>query len=248
MGLGDVANSTRFKTRLSSLLIFVALTLTGCSFNINLDDSVVSENLVAWENWRSERPPTATVRMDEKEKLAFREQQLLIYQDHLEEMYGVAAEIPELIRWTLYSEGPETWVRCLNEAGWDATLVEGGGILTPQGLSPEQQPAYSVAEFTCFAQYFRDPNFSQALTEEQYGVFYDYKVSWFMPCVEAEGYGFDTEIPTRGIYVTNENPFVLWDPFLDITRPYRVVESSEEGQALQRVCPRNPPDAALWPS
>ena len=243
--IGGVRASGRLAMTWAALLV---LLLTACSSTGTTGSGSSPAALVAWVDWRSERPPTTTVRMDQEEKLAFRQQQLLIHQEYLEETYGIEVEIPDLIRWTLHSESPSVWVRCLNESGWEATLVEGGGILFPQDLSQEQRPAYSVAEFTCIAQYFRDPNHSQTLTQEQYGVIHDYWLSWMMPCIEGQGYGFSGEIPTREAFVASAEPFGWWDPFFTITKPHIVVESSEEAEALQRACPRWPPDEALWPS
>lgn len=234
----------KYQIALSVFVGTALLTLPGCASSGVSGENAGVQDVIAWEDWRPEEPPILQRTMNEAEKMQFRELDLEYQKENLLSQWGVEVdEFPPLVRWTDYSEGPRVWVECLIESGWAASYLEGGGVEAPKDLALEQQSAYLISQFDCYAKYSRDPNQAQPLSPSQKGVLYDYMVEWWIPCVESQGYGFTMEIPTREAYISSND----WDPWAYVTSPKKLRENSEEAQTLLRECPRIPPDAAMYP-
>jgi len=148
-----------------------------------------------------------------------------------------------LVRWTDLNDWGFAMTDCLQDAGFNAH--GGGGELTfPGGVGPAQRTALDLAYYVCDAKYTKHPKYTQPMTAEQLGLWYDYQVEWLVPCLAT----LDVTVsrpPTRQTYVTQylQNT-VSWSP---IGEADWVFAGSWKKEVLMfETCPEYPPAQFLW--
>lgn len=177
--------------------------------------------------------------MTDEERIAFRDELLAEDFGDLENL-----EEPSTTEFIKdHSEHSALIAECLQEAGWPAVAVPGGGITYEPGIPAEQRDEQRADYYYCEKRYFLDPALLQPMTDDQLGVLYDYWVEYFIPCMEAHGYTIDIDDrPSREAYI---------DQFYDGTPRWWPNERFnmvplEEQHHLIHTCPPEPPPTILY--
>lgn len=108
-------------------------------------------------------------------------------------------------------EDAQVYISCMHDAGWTSVKkVEGesGGIDSGE-ISPDQFPAYLLADYQCNAQYHL-PQF-RPMDETEMEELWDYQVKTVIPCLEKEGVVVDG-FPSKEAFVDRyfaERQYVL---------------------------------------
>lgn len=184
----------------------------------------------------------SAIRLSEAEREQWRTDYL---SSRAQDLDGPAPSVA-LVRWVHpRGEHDEVMSACMTDSGFPVK-VDNGGISYPMGPPPaEQQSAWSLAWYTCTAQFTPDPDYMQDWTEGQIGLVYDYWDQYFIPCMEAHGYPINrAQQPSRETYVsTFFTPQRTWWP-----NDYLAVLPPAERERLEPVCAPYPPDEFFFGS
>jgi hypothetical protein len=151
------------------------------------------------------------------------------------EPFGLATPNVTRIRFIDGSETPQVMADCLTAAGF-ATVTDGVGYSTtpPKG----QESAWSLAAYTCSAQYPIDPHQTRPLSEEQIGHIYDYWLTIAVPCLEDAGAVGLPDPPSRQSFIDRygsaDDPWPLY--WILANQP------GEQWEEFNQLCPQQPPD------
>lgn len=214
-----------------ALALFLSLSLAGCAPTEQTSPRQIPEA------WAPARPIVHTP-MSQQEALAQRASQLAVTAQQ-----GKVDAPPDvgLVRWTTMDDYAPTVAACLREAGYHAVAYSGTGIDYPDGIPPEQQRAFNMADYVCNAKYTLHPKYLQPFTSEQFGLIYDYRVEWLAPCLEVRGHTV-SEPPTRETFLAGVTTGQDWDPLAEALQNL----PADDGNRLQAECPRMPPSQYLW--
>lgn len=137
----------------------------------------------------------------------------------------------DVVRYISGDEWEEVMASCLQAAGWDATLMEGGGLMfgTTTGHDEEQRVAYYVCQW----QYPTDPRSSIPLNDRQKRYVYMYNTETLRPCLEAHGWVDIAPVPNLKHFLETYTSG-SWDPYGTIT-------GDVPWQEITKACPPEPP-------
>ncbi|WP_162802058.1 hypothetical protein [Ornithinimicrobium murale] len=155
------------------------------------------------------------------------------YLEQISNMYEVAdPPSVDIVRVVNPDEQLDLIAGCMQEEGWPATAVKDGG-LQYQNI-PEQKSAINESFYACFAQYPLAEEFL-AVGPDHYEELYDYFVNEVKPCLEGQGIAIsDPPSFESWLAVAEQDEGKHWDPTVEIP-------DSADFQALQEICPQNPP-------
>jgi len=148
-----------------------------------------------------------------------------------------------LVRWTSYVDWGQTMAQCLQDAGFNI-VGAGDSLSAPDGIGPAQMSAYNLAFYTCESMYSLNPRYTQPITADQLGLWYDYSVQWLVPCLASMGYT-TTPPPTREAFIAEgllQNP--NWNPSSQANQA--AVHSLQQQMLITETCPPNPPNEYMW--
>ena len=153
--------------------------------------------------------------------------------------------VVDLVRWTSYLDWGQTVATCLQEAGFNVEGV-GGNLTYPDGIAPSQESAFGLALYVCDSKYTLNPTYSQTLTADQWGLWYDYDVEWLVPCVAAFGVTA-SQPPSRDTFIAQglQQGYPTWDTWGEAQAVYSAKPWQEE-VAFMETCPYSPPNQYLW--
>lgn len=151
----------------------------------------------------------------------------------------------ELIREITPGESEEVYSQCLSEAGWTLTRSDEAGD-SYFDIPASQQEAFALSRYTCILQYPVAERFTRELTEEQFGILYDYWTERTVPCFTELGYDVG-EVPTLETFLADPS----WHPAIaiqdQISADVRSGRWEDFDHAMYEVCP-GPPDDLLYGS
>ncbi len=145
----------------------------------------------------------------------------------------------EFVRFIEHWEYGEVHSQCVREQGFDAQPTFDNGV-TYEDVPPEQGLALHEAIYRCQVAYPVHPRYSLPWTEEMIRTLYDYYVDELVPCLIAEGYP-SQEAPSWDSFLAGYNTEHQWVPY-DVVS----VDSEEEWQRINEVCPQSPPTEELF--
>lgn len=154
--------------------------------------------------------------------------------------------IPEIVRWLEPGEPQEPIAQCMRDAGYD-TIADATGF----GLESTIAPGLELQMWKCQAMY-PSSIFVLPRNNDVERVIYEYNVDYFIPCAEAHGVKFISEIPAKELYVQAQTdpysyPDFIWEPnFMgdsdwDKHSVDYFMEHPEEAAQLYKDCPAFPP-------
>ena len=155
-----------------ALLVLAAGTLTACS-PATLDESEMPRIMQLREDQLREQGEVAGIPDD--------------------------APIPDVVRWITEQDYAATMVSCVTEAGFEATLLGTQGIEYGE-VDADRAAAFSLAMWTCRAQYSLDPRAGLPLTDAQFRMIYDHETTTMRDCLEDHGIFVDVA-PNFAIYL-----------------------------------------------
>lgn len=239
----------------------LAVFLNGCSIGNLLPSQETGPPWGEWHEWRSSLIPQDVI-MTEDQLWAAREAWLLDGAGQAirdEDM----PEIPDLVRWL--EPGSVFGVQqaeCFNNFGYNYTPRPGGGMgtdsappITSDAQLMEELRRDAIVGWTCDAMYTPiDSLFpqDQLFSDE---VEYEYLVSFWMPCAQAQGIEFSQEPPSKATYLANiyahNSGTWPWDPRMPYpgwTRESRRKYEHDEQFLFELfdTCPYHPPPQALY--
>ncbi|MDN5767423.1 MAG: hypothetical protein L0H78_16595 [Humibacillus sp.] len=159
---------------------------------------------------------------------------------------GIASP-PEvaLVRWTDLTNYAPTVVKCLEDAGFTATAVGGGGLELGE-VPKSQDKALGLASYMCAAKYTIHPYYNLPPSKTVLTKMYAWYTEVSAPCLRAQGIDVP-EPPTQDTWVeeySTSQP--SWLPWHSVPGPNSANPSTTGWDELERKCPQNPaPDAYL---
>ena len=142
-------------------------------------------------------------------------------------------ELPTVnrIRYITNDEWPQVMATCLTEAGFAATVQDGGLSTTaPDG----QELPFGLAAYTCSAQYPVNPREMMKLSADQVRYIYDYYTRVAIPCLENLGYTDLPEPPSKQSFIDSYPG--TWDPYGTVSEQ----SDGDEWAEANRLCPQTP--------
>ena len=150
------------------------------------------------------------------------------------------ADVPDvtLVRWVKPADWPQAQVACLGEAGYAATVRQ-GGVSYPT-VPDGQASALRRAAYVCAASYPVDPRIHLPWSREMASKQYAFLTTTTVPCVRALGVSVDDPPSFEVWYAGMRDGNAVWDPFSG------AMKDPEALDALWNQCPATAPD--LYPS
>ncbi len=140
------------------------------------------------------------------------------------------------VRWTDPSTEPKALATCITQLGFRVEVTEGGWRLVDQAAAAQPQ-AYSLAIYTCLAEYSPHPYYSLPQSPAALGRLYDWYVAVSVPCLEKNGH-HTTAPPSRQVWIAAQRSgTVSWLPYMT---PSIEKLPSDELSALSKICPQGP--------
>lgn len=107
-------------------------------------------------------------------------------------------------------DAPAAIAKCLQDAGFDATVGAGGGVEMEYPVAQEE--ANVLAQYSCDVQYPVDEKYRQPFNDAQVIELYDYFAGEYTDCLEGVGVRVG-DPPSKGVFVdTFETDF--WEPLI----------------------------------
>jgi len=178
--------------------------------------------------------------MSDADAMKIRSQQLA---DEVKSYQLVDPPSVALVRWTSYIDWGQTMAQCLQDVGFNI-VGAGGQIIAPDGIGQAQMSAFNLAYYTCDSMYSLNPRYTQGLTADQLGLWYDYSVQWLVPCLAALGYATTTP-PTREAFISEgllQNPD--WNPSSQAM--LTVGDSWQKQLLISQTCPAYPSNEYMY--
>jgi hypothetical protein len=158
----------------------------------------------------------------------------------------------DLVRVVTPQEHPEVWKSCMNTAGWNVVASEADGYGYSGSLPPDQVDAFTLADYTCMAQFPADDRLIKPWSDEQIRATFDYYVSVQVPCLTEQGFVIEPSpswktfrmswLPDgQGGYVAGDTS---WFPYGSV--PAETLDP-DRWDELQAKCPQLPSNDILWP-
>lgn len=211
--------------------------LTGCTAESPPEVSASPTGFDINVAWVPERPITLPA-MTDQQKMEFRDQWLDGLWRQAIEQYPDLGERPEV---SLESFGTpqsssQQLADCFTEAGYPAIASAQGGVEYPGGV--QSSPQYELVNYTCYAKFLPDPLMLRDWNADQLGLLYDYRVEWFIPCLES--FGLSPEAgPDRETFI---NDFYALDSAARNWWPEETAVFAGKGDEVLRACPPIPVD------
>ena len=112
------------------------------------------------------------------------------------------------------NEWPGAVSDCMATAGFAMSISPDGG-LSITSLPAEQEQAYTVAYFTCTAEYPLNPVYRVPLSEEQLRYLYWYWDGTLRSCLTDNGYSI-SEAPSEARFLETYDSEEGWAPFAEV--------------------------------
>lgn len=194
-------------------------------------------------------PTSAPVTEDQQEKSRL-EQVAQILEIYDLPIPTSESELPPVVRRVNYEDSGPLIAQCLTDNGFAATSV--GGTITANGVTDEQTKTYGKVRADCTAKYPVDAKYAQEWSAEQWKVYYEYLVGYYIPCVESFGISIDKDtIPEERTFIESAmSGEDTWHPILEWTQDneYQELANSDtpEGAKLAEACRQTPPSNKLF--
>ncbi|WP_311777386.1 hypothetical protein [Trueperella abortisuis] len=194
-------------------------------------------------------PTSAPVTEDQQEKSRL-EQVAQILEIYDLPIPTSESELPPVVRRVNYEDSGPLIAQCLTDNGFAATSV--GGTITANAVTDEQTKTYGKVRADCTAKYPVDAKYAQEWSAEQWKVYYEYLVGYYIPCVESFGISIDKDnIPQEQTFIESAlSGGDMWSPISEwFDNPdYRDLknETTPEGAELAEACRQTPPSNKLF--
>lgn len=153
-------------------------------------------------------------------------------------------ELPkvEITRFYTEEEIGQNYVNCVRDKGFPAVWTGDPRALVfelDEGPDESQELPFELAAYECDLKFPLDPDFSHEPTDAQLGVWYDYLIEAYIPCLASIGRPYTVTPSSKEAWIASirGGPSVKWEPEIAIP--------SNDARA-HAACPVKPPREEYW--
>jgi hypothetical protein len=150
----------------------------------------------------------------------------------LAEYPGVNVPSANVIRAVTLRDAPNAEAKCLQQHGFDSTVVPGGGVITHVASGKDE--SFQVARVICATEYPLQSKYTTPLTNTQVAALYKYQKNVLSPCLVSHGFTVPTA-PELSRFQEKYGTADSWQPYAGVR-----TSSQAAWDALNASCPSYP--------
>lgn len=236
----------KYVFRAFASVFLASIAIVGCSNSVKVSESeqVPTQEVDYSESSAEWKPssPIITETYSEEERLQLREKDL---QNQLKGMNLPDPPKIDLVQWSRsLTQWSDSMAVCMKEAGYPTVPDGYGAVRFKDGVPVEQIDAAHLALYTCNARFTMLPEIKDGWSADQAGLVYDYWTEAYLPCIEAHGYPYPGEIPSREVFI-EERAAGRSDTFDPMSFVQRSSYDDTSGD-LVKACPPLPKSEYLY--